>query len=37
MGKDGGKLSGELERNKAVSVETSIDATIAAKFRYAKP
>jgi len=27
----------ELERNKGFSMETSIDATIAAKFRYEKP
>jgi len=30
-------LRAELERNKGFSVETSIDATIAAKFRYEKP
>ncbi len=27
----------ELDRNKVVSVETSIDAAIAANFRYARP
>ena len=26
----------ELDRNKTISVETSIDAAVAAKFRYAK-
>ena len=30
-------LRTELERNKGFSVETSIDATIAAKFRCARP
>jgi hypothetical protein len=30
-------LRTELDRNKVVGVETSIDATIAAKFRYARP
>jgi len=29
-------LRAELDRNKVVSVETSIDAAVAAKFRYAK-
>jgi hypothetical protein len=30
-------LRAELDRNKTVSVETSVDATIAAMFRYARP
>jgi hypothetical protein len=30
-------LRTELDRNKTVSVETSVDATIAAMFRYARP
>jgi hypothetical protein len=30
-------LRAELERNKTVSVETSVDATIAAMFRYTRP
>jgi len=30
-------LRAELERNKGFSVETSVDAAVAAKFRYAKP
>jgi hypothetical protein len=30
-------LRAELERNKVVSVQTSIDDAVAAKFRYAKP
>jgi hypothetical protein len=30
-------LRAELDRNKVVSVETSVDAAIAAMFRYARP
>jgi hypothetical protein len=30
-------LRAELDRNKVVSVETSVDATIAAMFRYTRP
>jgi hypothetical protein len=30
-------LRAGLDRNKVVSVETSIDAAVAAKFRYARP
>jgi hypothetical protein len=30
-------LRAELERNKVVSVETSMDDAVAAKFRYARP
>ena len=30
-------LRTELDRNKVVSAETSIDAAVAAKFRYARP
>ena len=30
-------LRAELERNEVVSVQTSIDDAVAAKFRYAKP
>jgi hypothetical protein len=31
------EIRAELERNKASSVETSIDDAVAAKFRYARP
>jgi len=31
------ELRAELDRNKVVSVETSMDDTVAAKFRYARP
>jgi len=30
-------LRAELDRNKVVSAETTIDAAVAAKFRYARP
>ncbi len=30
-------LRAELDRNKVVSVETSIDAAVGARFRYARP
>jgi hypothetical protein len=31
------ELRAELDRNKVVSVETSVDASVAAMFRYARP